>query len=456
MFAIIDIETTGGNSKSDKITDICIIIHDGLTVVDKFTSLINPERYISPYITKLTGITNDMVKDAPKFYEVAKQIVEFTEGKIFVAHNVEFDYGFIKQEFKSLGYNYEREKLCTVKLSRKLMPGFNSYSLGNICTRLGIENKARHRAEGDAVATAELFNILLAEKSKNKFFQKQGIEELNSLRIDKVKENIIKKLPEETGVYYFLDKYNQVIYVGKSKNIRNRGLGHLTATAVKTKKMLLQLYDVDYVVTGSEMLSLIHENNEIKRILPLFNRSNKIPLFTHHLRYEYADGILNFQIKESDPANQNVIRSFANYFAAREYLNNLIQQHHLCLRYCGIDDNTGPCFNYQIRECYGVCHSEESANDYNLRAQKVINEFLYPHSNMLIIEEGRNAGELCFLKIKEHAYYGFSYLDRTDIPNNPLEIFESIKKGERNLDTDYIIQTYLKKNKFVKTVAIKV
>lgn len=455
MFAIIDIETTGGNAKSDKITDICIIIHDGLSVVEKFSSLINPERYISPYITKLTGINNDMVKDAPKFYEIAKKIIEITEGKIFVAHNVEFDYGFIRQEFKSLGYTYEREKLCTVKLSRKLLPGFNSYSLGNICTRLGIENNARHRAEGDAVATSELFNILLAEKNKNKLFQKQGIEELNSLRIDKVKENIIKKLPEETGIYYFLDKNNSVIYVGKSKNIRNRGLSHLTATAVKTKKMLLYLYDIDYQITGSELVSLILENNEIKRILPFYNRSNKIPFFTHHLYFVNNNNVLSFEITDQYSGKENVIKSFPNYFSAREYLNKIITEYHLCLRYCGIDDNNGPCFNYQIRECFGICHGEESKEDYNKRALTLIQDFLYPFPNLIITEEGRHPDELCFIKIIQNKYYGYIYLDKSDIPNDPYDLFESIKKGERNLDTDLIVLGYIKKNKFLKITPIK-
>jgi DNA polymerase-3 subunit epsilon len=455
MFAIIDIETTGGNAKSDKITDICIIIHDGLSVVEKFTSLINPERYISPYITKLTGINNDMVKDAPKFYEIAKKIIEITEGKIFVAHNVEFDYGFIRQEFKSLGYTYEREKLCTVKLSRKLLPGFNSYSLGNICTRLGIENNARHRAEGDAVATSELFNILLAEKNKNKLFQKQGIEELNSLRIDKVKENIIKKLPEETGIYYFLDKNNSVIYVGKSKNIRNRGLSHLTATAVKTKKMLLHLYDIDYQITGSELVSLILENNEIKRILPFYNRSNKIPFFTHHLYFVNNNNVLSFEITDQYSGKENVIKSFPNYFSAREYLNKIITEYHLCLRYCGIDDNNGPCFNYQIRECFGICHGEESKEDYNKRALTLIQDFLYPFPNLIITEEGRHPYELCFIKIIQNKYYGYIYLDKSEIPNDPYYLFESIKKGERNLDTDLIVLGYIKKNKFLKITPIK-
>lgn len=170
MFAIIDIETCGGKFDYPKgrITEICILVHDGLQVTEKFSSLINPECYISPLYTNITGITNQMVANAPKFHEVANTILQLTEGRTFVAHNVSFDYNFIKGEFASLGYEYEREKLCTVKLSRKLIPGKKTYSLGPLCESLGISNNARHRAEGDAVATAKLFDILLQIKSNSK------------------------------------------------------------------------------------------------------------------------------------------------------------------------------------------------------------------------------------------------------------------------------------------------
>ncbi len=173
MYAIIDIETCGGkfNAVNGRITDICILIHNGFEVVEKYSTLVNPECYISSFYTQLTGITNEMASDAPKFYEIAKKIWEITENKVFVAHNVSFDYNFIKNEFAALGANYERDTLCTVKLSRKLLPGYGSYSLGNLCGDLSIKNHARHRAEGDAVATAELFNILLAKQNKMPLFQ---------------------------------------------------------------------------------------------------------------------------------------------------------------------------------------------------------------------------------------------------------------------------------------------
>jgi DNA polymerase-3 subunit epsilon len=165
LYAIIDIETTGQSPGKGKITEIAIFVHDGFRVVDSFTSLINPECYIPGFITELTGIDNDMVRNAPKFYEVARKVVELTHDKIFVAHNVMFDYRFIQEEFKRLGYDYQRKTMCTVRLGRKFLPGHRSYSLGKICDDLGIRIEGRHRAAGDAYATVKLFELILARKA---------------------------------------------------------------------------------------------------------------------------------------------------------------------------------------------------------------------------------------------------------------------------------------------------
>ncbi len=167
MYAVVDIETSGGRAQVDKITEIAIYIHDGEKIVDEFSTLINPETYIPPFITRLTGINNEMVASAPKFYEVAKKIVLMTEGRLFVAHNAPFDYRFIQEEFKRLGYNYQRQTMCTVRMSRKIIPGMGSYSLGNLCQNLGIEINNRHRAAGDALATTKLLELLLV-KTENK------------------------------------------------------------------------------------------------------------------------------------------------------------------------------------------------------------------------------------------------------------------------------------------------
>lgn len=174
MYAIIDIETTGQASSTGKITEIAIYIHNGFEITDSFASLINPEVYIPGFITRLTGIDNEMVKTAPKFYEVARKIVEITQDKVFVAHNVSFDYRFIQEEFQRLGYDYQRQTMCTVRLGRKFLPGYKSYSLGRICSELGIDINGRHRAAGDALATVSLFEMILARKAQKESKQPPG------------------------------------------------------------------------------------------------------------------------------------------------------------------------------------------------------------------------------------------------------------------------------------------
>lgn len=165
LYAIIDIETTGQASTTGKITEIAIFIHNGFEITDSFTSLINPECYIPGFITNLTGIDNEMVRNAPKFFEVARKIVEITEDMVFVAHNVSFDYKFIQEEFRRLGYDYQRKTMCTVRMGRKFLPGYKSYSLGKICSELGISINGRHRAAGDALATVKLFEMILGRKA---------------------------------------------------------------------------------------------------------------------------------------------------------------------------------------------------------------------------------------------------------------------------------------------------
>ncbi|HBE40902.1 MAG TPA: exonuclease, partial [Bacteroidales bacterium] len=198
MYAIIDIETTGGSARLEKITEIAIYLHDGEKITGEYSTLVNPERNIPYFITNLTGITNEMVEDAPRFYEIARAVVELTEGRTFVAHNARFDYSFIRQEFKSLGYNYKRNLLDTVSLSRRLFPGYRSYSLGNICRELKIPLNDRHRASGDARTTVRLFEILI-EKDREINGNRHGL--IKNTRILKTNPRLdlskIESVPDE-------------------------------------------------------------------------------------------------------------------------------------------------------------------------------------------------------------------------------------------------------------------
>lgn len=455
MFAIIDIETCGGKFEYRRghVTEICILIHDGLTVVDKFSTLINPQCYISPTFVRISGITNEMVEGAPTFAQVANKIWEMTEGKIFVAHNVGFDYGFIKEEFASFGAKYKRDTLCTVRLSRKLIPGKKSYSLGNLCESLGIDNSARHRAEGDAVATAKLFDILMQVKSDHPQYKNKGLDELMVRRIDKIKKYILDKLPEECGVYYFLDQDQNIIYIGKSVNAYKRAMSHFNTKEHKGRKLLNDLYNVDFVATGSELIALLLEAEEIKKHKPKYNRQRKVDTFTHSIDWFIDEQqIINFKLVDYNES-ENALMSFTTYFTAREKLETWLDEYNLCLRYCGLTDDEAICFNHQIKKCNGICAGHEEIEIYNKRAKGILESYIFAKSNFVIIDKGKTPGEQSVILIENGHYAGFGYFDSTVQINSPEEFKTIIKKAHYYPDADILVRGWMKANK-PKIIAI--
>lgn len=457
MFAIIDIETCGSKFefRKGRITEICILVHDGLQVIDKFTTLINPECTITPYFTKITNITNDMVADAPRFHEVAKKIIEMTEGCIFVAHNVGFDYSFIKAEFESLGFKYRRETLCTVRLSRKLIPGKISYSLGHLCAALGIEIFGRHRAEGDAVATAQLFDLLLRLKADHPQYKNMGVEQIMSRRIDKIKDYVLKKLPEECGVYYFLNKDQEIIYIGKSTNMYQRAVSHFNTAEQKGKKMLNELYNVDFVKTGSELIALLLEAEEIKKHKPKFNRMRKSEEFTHSLDY-FTDksGIINFKIVPYEES-ENALFSFTTYSSARERLNQFIESQTLCLKYCGLTGEESVCFNHQIRECNGICAGEEEVEEYNKRAQQILDQHVFRKKDFMIIDKGREHEERSLILIEGGKYKGYGYLDTSHQMACEEELKYVAAPKTYYPDCDTLVKTWMNSASRYKVISLE-
>ncbi|HTA83905.1 MAG TPA: exonuclease domain-containing protein [Bacteroidia bacterium] len=445
MFAIIDIETCGGKFSypQGRIIDIAILVHDGLQVVERFSTLINPGCHISGFYSNLSGITNEMVADAPQFHQVAKKIVELTEGNIFVAHNVGFDYGFIKEEFAFLGYQFRREKLCTVRLSRKLLPKRISYSLGHLCASLNIPIVNRHRALGDAEATAILFDLLMRLKAQDPQYRKMGVDELMARRVDKIKEYVLKKLPEACGVYYFLDKEGKIIYIGKSTNMYNRAISHFNNPEKKSRKMQNELYNVEHVLTGSELIALLFEAEEIKKNKPFFNRARKASIFSHSIDWvEDKEGILNLKIVPYEES-VNSLQAFTTHIAATERLNDWIDEHAFCLRYCGLTDDE-ICFNHQIKKCNGICSGAEMPAEYNKRVQKLIDEYTFGNKNFLVVDKGRTPGEQSLILIENGHYSGYGYFDGTTQMNNPEELKELIKHTTYYADHDDLVRSYLK------------
>ncbi len=449
-YAIIDIETNGGV----KITEISIFIYDGESIVNEFTTLINPECNIPPRITSLTGIDNFMVKDAPKFYEVAKNIYEITKECIFVAHNVNFDYGIIGKEFKALGLDYRRKKLCTIRLSRKLLPNKRSYSLGKLCLSEGIELTDRHRARGDAEATVTLFSklLMLNEKSEINVFESFLNPRSREATLPPLlPKTVFDNLSEKHGVYYFWNEAKEIIYVGKANNIKQRVLSHFYDKKKKEISMCMATANITYKETGNELLALLLESSEIKHIYPKFNRAQRRSNESYGL-FSYKDrkGITHLAWNTlkliKDP-----ITKFYSSSEARSFVEKLCEEHELCPKYCHLQTNVSSCFHYQLKKCKGICRNEEDIITYNERVEKAIASVSFNTENFVILEDGLKKNEISFVLILNSIYKGFGYLkDNYDLTTQ--DYLNAVISKKDNRDIQRIIQSYIKKNNDCITV----
>lgn len=267
MYAIVDIETTGSYAAANGITEISIHLFDGESVVEKFETLINPGQPIPYFIQSMTGITEKMVANSPRFEEVAEKIYTLLNDKIFIAHNVSFDYSFIKAHLKESGYDLNCKKLCTVRLSRKIFPGFPSYSLGKLCQSLGIPIYDRHRAGGDTAATVKIFQLLLQndkEQHIQKSLQRNSKEAILPANVPKEQ---FEKLPYTPGIYFFHNAKGKVVYVGKAINIRYRVNSHFSNNSESRQKQnfMQHVYAISYQTCGTELMACILESIEIKK-----------------------------------------------------------------------------------------------------------------------------------------------------------------------------------------------
>jgi len=452
MFAILDIETTGGSPKTEKITEIAIFFHDGEKIVDEWSTLINPEKSIPYFITGLTGITNEMVASAPRFYEVARELVERTENHIIVGHNVKFDYSFIKSEFKNLGFEFDRKTLCTIQLSRKIIPGHRSYSLGKLCKDLGIGITDRHRAAGDALATVKLFE-LLRERQNGEFgtllHEPSGrYKNLN----DHLTIEDIQKLPEECGTYYFYDDQNQLLYIGKSKDIRHRVLSHLGNTSSRrAMEMKQRIHSISYELTGSELIALLKESGEIKEQKPRYNRAQRRSSSYWGL-YPGKDefGYITFSLKKINETADDPVTCFNSKKEAREVLTKMVGKHWLCQKLCGLYQTDGACFHHSIRQCNGACIQGESVAAYNRRAQALLDSLTLDRGNVLIIDRGRDPEERSLVRIEKGIYMGYGYLSVNEGYLGIEEMLECITPSLDNRDIRQILRNWLKNNSVEK------
>lgn len=448
MYAIVDIETTGGSAAYHKITEIAILIHDGKRVVDEYQTLINPERGIPIGITTLTGISNEMVVDAPRFYEVAKEIFQMLEGNIFVAHNVNFDYSFIKKEFQDLGGNLNLKKLCTVRLSRKIIPGFKSYSLGRLCDELGIANHARHRAMGDAKATAELMTLLVERDDNN---QIERFLKRNSREADLppyLPKETFENLPDATGVYYFHDEHGKILYVGKANDIKKRVRNHFSSTDVVYKQGLKdKLYDISYEICGDEMIAFLLESSEIKKHFPPFNKAQKFTTAKYGL-YHYEDGRGNQRLSIGKSSKGHIpLISFTTFDRARNYLITLVKTHELHPELCSLPATMMQYFGYSFKE--GTAEGDE----FNERLLGAIEAIKADSQTYCLLGVGRSQNEKSVVLIEDGKYKGFGFYEEDQQFETAEAVRDIIEEYPDTPDVQRIINQFIEKRERVQLEA---
>lgn len=445
-FAVIDIETTGGKPKDSKIIEIAIVIHDGVNVIDTYETLINPERKIDWFVTKLTGIRNEDVANSPKFFEVAKTVFKLLENRIFVAHNIGFDYPIVRGEFKSLGLSIRLPHLCTIQTSRVLIPGLESYGLKKLSESLEIKLDNHHRAMADTKATVEILKILFAKDKNNlESFIKQDVNP--KLLNEKLDLNQFDDLPNKTGIYFFYNELDEIIYIGKSIHIKKRVEQHLKNDKTeKAIKMRSSIFKIKYQLTGSELISLLKESELIKKHQPPYNKAQRKTIFSFGL-FTYIDnsGYINLRLKKAS-ATEHPIHTFTSMASAKSQLEDWVLEYNLCQKLSGLYESSTGCFNYSIKECLGACVQKESPADYNERANDLINKLNFNQKSFLILDKGITKTDFGFVCIIDGIYKGYGNMPKYLLKKDNENYKKFLKKQESNRDFKSIINMQLNNN----------
>lgn len=447
MYTIIDIETTGNGIKGNKITEISIFKFDGDHIVDEFTSLVNPQAPIPYFITGLTGIDDQMVQNAPMFGDIANTVLEITKDCIFVAHAVNFDYGVIKEEFRRLSVDFTRKKLCTVRLSRKLIPGLQSYSLGKLCSAVHIPLVDRHRARGDAHATVLLFQKLLNSPQAETIIQKSlNARSQEATLPPHLPKTAFDAIPHKPGIYYFKNQKDEIIYVGKAINLKKRVLSHFYDKSTKETRMCSETTDIDFKLSGSELVALLMESAEIKKHFPIYNRAQKRIVKQYAIfAYEDRKGIVHlaFNTIKGVP---NPLKIFYNQTDCRAYLQEICGTFSLCPKYCHLQQTNSACSHHELNSCEGICTSKELVSDYNQKVEAAITEMKNTQSEVRIIrEKGRDINENAVVLIAEGVYRGYGFIDH-ELKVSSIEDIEAFIVPQKNtLETQRIVESLLPK-----------
>lgn len=390
MYSIIDIETTGGNKNTGRITEIAAFNHDGNKVVDSFSTLVNPEVPIPPFIVNLTGITDDMVANAPKFEEIADELDRFTSNSTFVAHNVNFDFGFIREEFRRLGREFKRKRLCTVQLSRETFPDLSSYSLGKITDQLGIELNGHHRAEADAKATIKLFEKIIAEKQNTGLFEVNfGLNDLSHIKSPYISLDVFKSIPDDCGIFKIYNSADELIFVKRSSQILSALSKKLQQNGTRNSQDLIkETYRLDWEVTGSGLLAQILEAEHTLADNPRYN-FGKFSMKSRYGLYVIKNSSQTYLTIKKRRRNDEPFVVFSSYYEGLEYLKSLSNKHKLSLEERKVGKYTQP----------------EVPIDGNYET------LLFPRSRYLIVDESPEIHQRAIILVEDEARVSWGHVD---------------------------------------------
>jgi len=353
----------------------------------------------------------------------------------------------LRNEFKRINYDFKRKKLCTVRLSRELIPGMQSYSLGKLCDEINIPLSNRHRAEGDTDATVILFQKLLTIDKKgitlSKFIKGNLKEGTFPPHLDRSQ---FDKLPDTSGVYIFKNKSQEVIYVGKAIKLRKRVLSHFYSKTSKSYLMCQEIFHIEHIETGNELVALLQESDLIKKYYPRFNVVQKKPKPAYQiLHYKNQLGVIQFAVGLMKSYDYSIITHY-NRLHAVEQLEQLCVDFNLCPRYCSFKTQEDCSSHYKLKNCKGVCRKEELVSLYNIRAQQAIDSLHNQKSNYIIKQPGRNIDESCFILVRDGEYKGYGYIDNNiSSINNINDCDDYLERKTANFHTNQIIHSYLKK-----------
>lgn len=455
MYAIVDIETTGGYAANHRVTELAIYHHDGTRITDSFQTLLNPGREIPYFITGLTGITSKMVAKAPTFEEIHEEIFSWLKDRVFVAHNAHFDYSFLKKEFEGVGVNWQTRKLCTVRLGRKIIPGLESYSLGRLAESLGIPIPDRHRAGGDAQATAKIFSVLLQRDNIGIIEKALKRNSGETILPPNLPKEDFDRLPAKAGVYYFLDSRGQVIYVGKALNIKKRIAGHFTGEAREWNRSNIrnEIHHITYELTGSELIALILESQEIRRIWPKYNLAQKYKVEEWGIfDYEDRNGYLRFCVNAISKGTKPLI-AFTSKGDAWNFMWEKVKEFDLCPKLSGLQLAKGLCFSHQSGACKGACEGIETVKKYNKRAQKSIDSFFQVGESVAILGQGRKAEEKSLVLVENGSYLGFGFMPKEEGVGSLESARNFIKLSKDNRVVQNLVNSYLRNPRGAEVVA---